>query len=106
LGPDTEGERFSVFRRVVVVCGASLLLGLFLFGSRGCLNHLRIRKRIELLEGEINRIRDENRLLEREKEGLRSDPYYIEREARRLGMVRDGEWVVESSLRRDEDADL
>lgn len=73
------------------------ILLISIFGPHGWINQYRIRKGIISLEEEIAKIREENRLLEIEKEELLGDLYRLEMEARRLGMARDGEWVVEFS---------
>jgi cell division protein FtsB len=59
-----------------------------------------MKNRIKWLEKEISRLKEENHLLEKEKRELNSDPYRVEMEARKLGMVREGEWVVEFRPKR------
>ncbi|HEY6097485.1 MAG TPA: septum formation initiator family protein, partial [Candidatus Deferrimicrobium sp.] len=46
------------------------------------------------LRGEVEKLRQENALLKRTVEDLRGNPAVIEQEARRLGLIKEGENVI------------
>lgn len=87
--------RYLAFKRVVRALALSLLVGLLLLGPY--LDHRRVKKRVVWLEKEIAKVKEENLRLEKERDELSNDLYRLEMEARRLGMAKEGEWVVHFS---------
>jgi cell division protein FtsB len=65
-----------------------------LFRDMGVVDSWRLRKTERQLRGEVEKLRQENALLKRTVEDLRGNPAVIEQEARRLGLIKEGENVI------------
>jgi cell division protein FtsB len=72
-----------------------LILGLLtLFGDKGILHLLRLRKEVSRIQEENRKIEAENRKLREEVKRLQNEKRYIEEIARKeLGMVKEGEVI-------------
>jgi len=76
-----------------------ILLGLMLwvwysalFGEKGLLQLLLLRRQREVMLDELQRVREKNAELQREIKMLREDPFYLEMTARKeLGVIRRNE---------------
>ena len=60
----------------------------------GVVDHWRLRQTERQLRGEVEKLRQENALLKRTVEDLRGNPAVIEQEARRLGLIKEGENAI------------
>lgn len=83
-------------RHLWKILGLALLaLGIHdVFGSHGFLAMRRTQKQIEQLQGEIERLNQENHELTDHVDALRTDPKTIERIAREeMGLARPGEMI-------------
>jgi cell division protein FtsB len=65
-----------------------------LFRDMGVVDSWRLRRTERQLRGEVEKLRQENALLKRTVEDLRGNPAVIEQEARRLGLIKEGEEVI------------
>ena len=84
-------------RRLPLFIAAALLVAavfISLFRDMGVVDNWRLRKTERQLRGEVEKLRQENALLKRTVEDLRGNPAVIEQEARRLGLIREGENVI------------
>ncbi len=72
-----------------------------LFRDMGVVDSWRLRKTERQLRGEVEKLRQENALLKRTVEDLRGNPAVIEQEARRLGLIKEGENVIVVPQRQD-----
>src|SRR3954463_16325005 len=77
-----------------------LAFGLFalgvhdVFGAHGYLAMRRTQKQVEQLQGEIDRLNQENQGLAQQVNALKTDPEAIERVAReQMGLARSGEMI-------------
>jgi cell division protein FtsB len=74
-----------IFATVVLVADA-------IFGQKGVLERMRVRRQYEELRLSVDALKQQNRLLREEARRLREDPTAIEAIARReLGLVKPGE---------------
>lgn len=84
-------------RRLPLLIAAALVIAavfISLFRDMGIVDSWRLRKTERQLRGEVEKLRQENVLLKRTVEDLRSNPAVIEQEARRLGLIKEGENVI------------
>ena len=83
-------------RLPLIIAGALLIAALFisLFRDMGIVDSWRLRNTERQLRGEVEALRQENALLKRTVEDLRGNPAVIEQEARRLGLIKEGENVI------------
>jgi len=72
-----------------------------LFRDMGIVDSWSLRKTELQLRGEVEKLRQENALLKRTVEDLRGNPAVIEQEARRLGLIKEGEDVIVVPVRPD-----
>ncbi len=72
---------------------AILLLWCFIvFGDKGIIRIIQLRRERDRIIAEVNRLQEENNRLNEEIKRLREDPRYLESVARRdLGLVKDNE---------------
>ena len=91
-------------RRLPLLIAAALVIAavfISLFRDTGVVDSWRLRKTERQLRGEVEKLRQENVLLKRTVEDLRSNPAVIEQEARRLGLIKEGENVIVVPQRQD-----
>jgi cell division protein FtsB len=83
-------------RLPLLIAAALVILAVFisLFRDMGIVDSWRLRKTELQLRGEVEKLRQENALLKRTVEDLRGNPAVIEQEARRLGLIKEGENVI------------
>jgi len=84
-------------RRLPLLIAAGLVVAavfISLFRDMGVVDSWRLRKTERQLRGEVEKLRQENALLKRTVEDLRGNPAVIEQEARRLGLIKEGENVI------------
>jgi cell division protein FtsB len=83
-------------RLPLLIAAALVILAVFisLFREMGIVDSWRLRKTELQLRGEVEKLRQENALLKRTVEDLRGNPAVIEQEARRLGLIKEGENVI------------
>jgi len=82
--------------KVVVGLLVLLILGFTVFGEHGLMNLVRVRRQAEVMQAEVQRVREENARIADEIRRLQTDRAYIERLAREeLGMVKPGELVFQ-----------
>jgi cell division protein FtsB len=84
-------------RRLPLYIAAALVMAavfISLFRDMGVVDSWRLRKTERQLRGEVEKLRQENALLKRTVEDLRGNPAVIEQEARRLGLIKEGEKVI------------
>jgi len=84
-------------RRIPLYIAAALVIAavfISLFRDMGVVDSWRLRRTERQLRGEVEKLRQENVLLKRTVEDLRSNPAVIEQEARRLGLIKEGENVI------------
>ena len=84
-------------RRLPLYIAAALVMAavfISLFRDMGVVDSWRLRKTERQLRGEVDKLRQENALLKRTVEDLRGNPAVIEQEARRLGLIKEGENVI------------
>ena len=72
-----------------------------LFRDMGVVDSWRLQRTERQLRGEVEKLRQENALLKRTVEDLRGNPAVIEQEARRLGLIKEGENVIVVPPRQD-----
>jgi cell division protein FtsB len=85
-------KKRSIFFMILIL---SLILGLLtLFGDKGILHLLRLRKEMSRIQEDNRKIEAENRKLREEVKRLQNEKRYIEEVARKeLGMVKEGEVI-------------
>ena len=91
-------------RRLPLFIAAALVIAVVfisLFRDMGVVDSWRLRKTERQLRGEVEKLRQENALLKRTVEDLRGNPAVIEQEARRLGLIKEGEDVIVVPQRQD-----
>ena len=84
-------------RRLPLLIAAALVVAavfISLFRDMGVVDSWRLNKTERQLRGEVEKLRQENALLKRTVEDLRGNPAVIEQEARRLGLIKEGENVI------------
>ena len=84
-------------RRLPLLIAAGLVVAavfISLFRDMGVVDSWRLRKTERQLRGEVEKLRQENALLKRTVEDLRGNPAVIGQEARRLGLIKEGENVI------------
>ena len=96
--PNRKKRRLPLY-----IAAALVVLAVFisLFRDMGVVDSWRLRKTELQLRGEVERLRQENALLKRTVEDLRGNPAVIELEARRLGLIKEGENVIVVPPRQD-----
>jgi cell division protein FtsB len=91
-------------RRLPLLIAAALVVAavfISLFRDMGVVDIWRLRKTERQLRVEVDKLRQENALLKRTVEDLRGNPSVIEQEARRLGLIKQGENVIVVPSRED-----
>jgi cell division protein FtsB len=91
-------------RRLPLLIAATLVIAVVfisLFRDMGVVDIWRLRKTERQLRVEVDKLRQENALLKRTVEDLRGNPSVIEQEARRLGLIKEGENVIVVPSRED-----
>ena len=91
-------------RRLPLLIAAALVIAavfISLFRDMGVVDSWRLQKTERQLRGEVEKLRQENALLKRTVEDLRGNPAVIEQEARRLGLIKEGENVIVVPQRQD-----
>jgi cell division protein FtsB len=91
-------------RRLPLYIAAALVIAVVfisLFRDMGVVDSWRLHKTERQLRGEVEKLRQENALLKRTVEDLRGNPAVIEQEARRLGLIKEGENVIVVPQRQD-----
>jgi cell division protein FtsB len=96
--PNRKKRRLPLFIAAVLVVAAVFIS---LFRDMGVVDGWRLRKTERQLRGEVETLRRENALLKRTVEDLRGNPAVIEQEARRLGLIKEGENVIVVPQRQD-----
>jgi cell division protein FtsB len=96
--PNRNKRRLPLFIAAALVIAAVFIS---LFRDTGVVDSWRLRKTERQLRGEVEKLRQENVLLKRTVEDLRSNPAVIEQEARRLGLIKEGENVIVVPQRQD-----
>ena len=96
--PNRKKRRLPLYIAVALVFAAVFIS---LFRDMGVVDSWRLRKTERQLRGEVEKLRQENVLLKRTVEDLRSNPAVIEQEARRLGLIKEGENVIVVPQRQD-----
>jgi cell division protein FtsB len=96
--PNRKKRRLPLF-----IAGALVIAAVFisLFRDMGIVDSWRLRNTERQLRGEVEKLRQENALLKRTVEDLRGNPAVIEQEARRLGLIKEGENVIVVPQRQD-----
>jgi cell division protein FtsB len=97
-------DRIRKKRRLPLFIAAALVIAavfISLFRDMGVVDSWRLRKTERQLRGEVETLRQENALLKRTVEDLRGNPAVIEQEARRLGLIKEGENVIVVPQRQD-----
>lgn len=89
--PNRHKRRLPLFIAAALVIAAVFIS---LFRDMGVVDSWRLRKTERQLRGEVEKLRQENALLKRTVEDLRGNPAVIEQEARRLGLIKEGENVI------------
>jgi cell division protein FtsB len=90
-------------RLPLLIAGALVIAAVFisLFRDMGIVDSWRLRNTERQLRSEVEKLRQENALLKRTVEDLRGNPAVIEQEARRLGLIKEGEDVIVVPKRQD-----
>ena len=91
-------------RRIPLLIAAGLVVAavfISLFRDMGIVDSWKLRKTERQLRSEVDQLRRENALLKQTVEGLRGNPAVIEQEARRLGLIKEGENVIVVPSRKD-----
>lgn len=91
-------------RRLPLLIAAALVIAavfISLFRDMGVVDSWKLHKTERQLRGEVEKLRQENALLKRTVEDLRGNPAVIEQEARRLGLIKEGENVIVVPQRQD-----
>ncbi|HQU14302.1 MAG TPA: septum formation initiator family protein [Thermodesulfobacteriota bacterium] len=96
--PNRKKRRLPLFIAVALVVAAVFIS---LFRDMGVVDSWRLHKTELQLRGEVEKLRQENALLKRTVEDLRGNPAVIEQEARRIGLIKEGENVIVVPRRQD-----
>ena len=96
--PNRNKRRLPMFIAAALVVAAVFIS---LFRDMGVVDTWRLRSTERQLRGEVDKLRRENELLKRTVEDLRGNPAVIEQEARRLGLIKEGEDVIVVPKRQD-----
>ncbi|MFA6146624.1 MAG: septum formation initiator family protein [bacterium] len=96
--PNRKKRRLPLFIAAALVIAAVFIS---LFRDMGIVDSWRLQKTERQLRGEVEKLRQENALLKRTVEDLRGNPAVIEQEARRLGLIKEGENVIVVPQRQD-----
>jgi cell division protein FtsB len=90
-------------RLPLLIAGALVIAAVFisLFRDMGIVDSWKLRNTERQLRIEVEKLRQENALLKRAVEDLRGNPAVIEQEARRLGLIKEGEEVIVVPKRQD-----
>lgn len=91
-------------RRIPLLIAAGLVVAavfISLFRDMGVVDSWKLRRTERQLRGEVDQLRRENALLKQTVEDLRGNPAVIEQEARRLGLIKEGENVIVVPPRKD-----
>jgi len=96
--PNRKKRRLPLFIAAALVIAAVFIS---LFRDMGVVDSWRLRNTERQLRGEVEKLRQENALLKRTVEDLRGNPAVIEQEARRLGLIKEGENVIVVPRRQD-----
>jgi cell division protein FtsB len=85
---EMKGRGLSIF-----LIGLILLVWYFsLFGEKGVIKIIQLRRERDRILADVNRIQDENKTLQEEIKRLREDSRYLESVARRdLGLIKENE---------------
>ncbi|MGZ8461079.1 MAG: FtsB family cell division protein [Candidatus Deferrimicrobiaceae bacterium] len=96
--PNRKKRRLPLF-----IAAALLMVAVFisLFRDMGVVDSWKLRNTERQLRSEVEKLRQENALLKRTVEDLRGNPAVIEQEARRLGLIKEGENVIVVPQRQD-----
>jgi len=89
--PNRKKRRLPLFIAAALVIAAVFIS---LFRDMGIVDNWRLHSTERQLRGEVERLRQENAQLKRTVEDLRGNPAVIEQEARRLGLIKEGENVI------------
>ena len=89
--PNRKKRRLPLFIAAALVIAAVFIS---LFRDMGIVDSWRLLNTERQLRGEVEKLRQENVLLKRTVEDLRGNPAVIEQEARRLGLIKEGENVI------------
>lgn len=96
--PNRKKRRLPLYTAAALVIAA---LFISLFRDMGVVDSWRLRRTERQLRGEVEKLRQENAQLKRTVEDLRGNPAVIEQEARRLGLIKEGENVIVFPQRQD-----
>ncbi|MBP2686966.1 MAG: hypothetical protein H6Q81_1871 [Deltaproteobacteria bacterium] len=96
--PNRNKRRLPLFIAAALVIAAVFIS---LFRDMGIVDSWRLHNTERQLRGEVEKLRQENALLKRTVEDLRGNPAVIEQEARRLGLIKEGENVIVVPQRQD-----
>ena len=96
--PNRKKRRLPLFIAAVLLIGAVFIS---LFRDMGVVDRWRLQKTELQLRGEVEKLRQENAQLKRTVDDLRENPAVIEQEARRLGLIKEGENVIVVPRRQD-----
>ncbi|OGP20701.1 MAG: hypothetical protein A2Z26_07790 [Deltaproteobacteria bacterium RBG_16_66_15] len=91
-------------RRIPLLIAAGLVVAavfISLFRDMGIVDSWKLRRTERQLRSEVDQLRRENALLKQTVEDLRGNPAVIEQEARRLGLIKEGENVIVVPPRMD-----
>ena len=91
-------------RRIPLLIAAGLVVAavfISLFRDMGIVDRWKLRRTELQLRSEVDQLRRENALLKQTVEDLRGNPAVIEQEARRLGLIKEGENVIVVPPRTD-----
>jgi len=89
--PNRNKRRLPLYIAAALVVTAVFIS---LFRDMGIVDSWRLRNTERQLRVEVEKLRQENALLKRTVEDLRGNPAVIEQEARRLGLIKEGENVI------------
>lgn len=96
--PNRNKRRLPLFIAAALIIAAVFIS---LFRDMGVVDSWRLHKTERQLRGEVEKLRQENAQLKRTVEDLRGNPAVIEQEARRLGLIKEGENVIVVPPRQD-----
>jgi cell division protein FtsB len=96
--PNRKKRRLPLYIAAALVIAAVFIS---LFRDTGVVDSWRLHKTERQLRGEVEKLRQENALLKRTVEDLRGNPAVIEQEARRLGLIKEGENIIVVPERQD-----
>src|SRR5512140_1076799 len=96
--PNRKKRRLPLLIAAVLVIAAVFIS---LFRDMGVVDSWRLHKTERQLRGEVEKLRQENAQLKRTVSDLRGNPAVIEQEARRLGLIKEGENVIVVPQRQD-----